>query len=70
MLELVLIPLGILVVLAMAKRRRYRRYLKGIIDFELALSTLAGNTTISASEAQVLRNLCGYLVTSGRHCSV
>ncbi len=53
MLELVLIPLGILIVL-MAKRRRYRRYLKGIIDFELALGTLGGNTTISNVESQVL----------------
>ncbi len=38
----------------MAKRRKFRRYLKGRIDFELAIGALAGNTTISGAETNVL----------------
>ncbi len=35
-------------------RRKFRPYLKGIIDFELSLSTLAGNTPIKGAETQTL----------------
>ncbi len=54
MLYNILLLLFAVAMVLMAKRRRYRRYLKGIIDFELALSTLGGNTSISGSETQVL----------------
>ncbi len=35
-------------------RRKFRRYIKGRIDFEMALATLAGNTALSAAESNVL----------------
>ncbi len=35
-------------------RRKFRRYLKGKIDFDLALGTLGGNTNISTNVADVL----------------
>ncbi len=36
------------------RRRKFRRYIKGRIDFELALSTLAGNDVLGANETNVL----------------
>ncbi len=53
MIELVFI---MLILLAMAKRgrRKFRRYIKGRIDFELALSTLAANTLLSGDESNTL----------------
>ncbi len=50
--------LASLLVTAMARkgraRRKFRRYIPGRIDFELALSTLAGNTALSSNETNVL----------------
>ncbi len=36
------------------RRRKYRRYLKGRIDFELALGTLAANDVIAGQETNTL----------------
>ncbi len=36
------------------RRRKFRRYLKGRIDFELALTTLLGNDVLGGTESQVL----------------
>ncbi len=48
--------ISIVLVILMAKhgRRKFRRYIKGRIDFEMALGTLAGNTPISAALVSVL----------------
>ncbi len=35
-------------------RRKFRRYIRGQIDFEISLLTLGGNTAISGTESQVL----------------
>ncbi len=35
-------------------RRKFRRYLKGRVDFELSLGTLAGNDVLSGAETNVL----------------
>ncbi len=35
-------------------RRKFRRYIKGRIDFELSLGTLSGNDVLSGNESQVL----------------
>ncbi len=51
MIEILYVLTAIVVLLAAAhkgKRRRYRRYLKGIVDEQLSLGTLAGRTLVSS----------------------
>ncbi len=52
---LVYVILSVLVILmARHGRRKYRRYIKGRIDFELALGTLSGNDVLGGAETNVL----------------
>ncbi len=51
-LNLVFVAMAILMV--MAGRRRYRRYLRGNIDFTMALGTLGNKTAISATVADTV----------------
>ncbi len=55
LMYLVYVILSALVILmAMHGRRKYRRYIKGRIDFELALGTLTGNNVLGGLETNVL----------------
>ncbi len=51
-LNLVFVAMAILIVLA--GRRRYRRYLRGNIDFTMALGTLGPATVISGTVADTV----------------
>ncbi len=44
----------LVILMARRARRKFRRYLKGRIDFELALSTLGPNAVLSGNESNVL----------------